>query len=142
MLAGDGATVAGGVKLIQREVEERHRVAVEVVTVGDCPLDDDLGALLGATREATVNAAKWSGADLVSIFAEVEPDAVSVYVRDRGRGFDPAAVPGDRKGLTESIRARTARRGGSATIRTAPGKGTEVCLVMPRAAVRRQPSLA
>lgn len=141
-LAGDGMTVAGGVKLIQREVEERHRVPVEVVTVGDCPLDDDLDALLAATREATVNAAKWSGADVVSIYAEVEPDTVSVFVRDRGRGFDPAAVPADRKGLAESVRTRTARRGGSATIRTATGEGTEVCLVMPRTATRRQPSLA
>ena len=104
-------------------------MTVEAVTVGDCELDEDLGALLAAAREATVNAAKWSGADVVSVFAEVEPEAeVSVFVRDRGRGFDPAAVPGDRKGLAESVHARMARRGGSATVRSAPGEGTEVSL--------------
>jgi signal transduction histidine kinase len=114
-------------------------MSVEAVTVGDCDLDDDLTAMLAAAREATVNAAKWSGADVVSVFAEVEPDAVSVFVRDRGRGFDPSAVPGDRKGLAESVHARMARRGGSATVRSAPGEGTEVALTMPRSADDRLP---
>jgi signal transduction histidine kinase len=127
---GAGMTFAGGVRLIQQDVEAQHGVAVEAVTVGDCEVDDDLAALLAAAREATVNAVKWSGASVVSLFAEVEPDAVSVFVRDRGRGFDPAAVPGDRKGLAESVHARMVRRGGSATVRTARGEGTEVSLSM------------
>src|SRR5262245_3600463 len=139
-VAGQGMTLAAGVRLIQQEVEAQHEIAVEVVTVGDCELDDDLSALLAAAREATVNAAKWSGAPVVSLFAEVEPTEVVLFVRDRGRGFDPETVPGDRKGLAESIRARITRRGGSATVRSAPGEGTEVSLVMPRAAGRRQPS--
>ena len=71
---------------------------------------------------------------MVSLFAEVEPDSVSLFVRDRGRGFDPAAVPADRKGLAESVQARMARRGGSVTVRSAPGEGTEIGLTMPRAA--------
>jgi signal transduction histidine kinase len=133
-------TFAAGVRLIQQEVEAQHGVAVEAITVGDCELDDDLSALLAAAREATVNAVKWSGAPVVSLFAEVEPGEVSVFVRDRGRGFDPEAVPGDRKGLAESVRARMARRGGCATVRSAPGEGTEVSLTMPRAAGERQPS--
>jgi signal transduction histidine kinase len=135
----DGETTfAGGVRVIQQEVEAQHGIAVEAVTVGDCPLDDDLAALLAAAREATVNAAKWSGASVVSLFAEVEPAEVSLFVRDRGRGFDPAAVPGDRKGLAESVHARMARHGGSAAIRSTQGEGTEVSLTMPRAA--REPS--
>ena len=127
-------TLAAGVRLIQQEVEARYGVAVEAVTVGDCGLDDQLDALLAAAREATVNAAKWSGADVISLFAEVEPTEVSVFVRDRGRGFDPAAVPGDRKGLAESVRARMVRRGGSVVVRSALGDGTEVSLRMPRVA--------
>lgn len=129
-MEGLATTLAGGVRLIQQEVEAQHGVVVEVITVGDCPLDDDLSALLAAAREATVNAAKWSGARAVSVFAEVEPATVSVFVRDRGHGFDPGAVPADRKGLTESVRARMERHGGSATVRSAPGKGTEVSLSM------------
>jgi signal transduction histidine kinase/phage shock protein PspC (stress-responsive transcriptional regulator) len=141
-LGGEETTLAAGVRLIQQEVEAQHGMTVEAVTVSDCDLDENLGALLAAAREATVNAAKWSGAEVVSLFAEVEPEAVSLFVRDRGRGFDPAAVPGDRKGLAESVHARMSRRGGTATVRSAPGQGTEVSLTMPRAAGKRQPSRA
>jgi signal transduction histidine kinase len=133
-LADDAGTVADGVRLLQQEVEAQHGISVEAVTVGNCELDEDLTALLAAAREATVNAAKWSGAPVVSVFTEVEPEAVSIFVRDRGCGFDPATVPPDRKGLSESVRGRVARRGGTATIRSAPGEGTEVSLVMPRPA--------
>jgi signal transduction histidine kinase len=126
----DQLTFAGGVRQIQQEVEAQHGIAVEAVTVGDCPLDDDLAALLAAAKEATVNAAKWSGATVVALFAEVEPTEVSLYVRDRGKGFDPETVPGDRKGLAQSVRARMERHGGSATIRSTPGEGTEVSLTM------------
>ncbi len=141
-MGDQGMTLAAGVRFIQQEVEAQHGVAVEAITVGDCELDDDLKALLAAAREATVNAVKWSGAQVVSLFAEVEPTEVSLFVRDRGRGFDPAAVPEDRKGLAESVHARMARRGGSATVRSVPGEGTEVSLTMPRAAGERQPSPA
>jgi signal transduction histidine kinase len=138
-IQGDGVTLAAGIRRIQQDVETQHRIAVDAVTVGDCELDDDLEALLGAAREATVNAAKWSGADTVSLFAEVEADSVSLFVRDRGRGFDPDAVSPDRKGLAESVRARMTRRGGGATVRSAPGEGTEVSLTMPRSAGDRLP---
>jgi signal transduction histidine kinase len=141
-IAHRGGTLAAGVRLIQQDVEAQHGVAVEAVTVGDCALDNDLTALLAAAREATVNSAKWSGVPVVSLFAEVEPTRVSLFVRDRGRGFDPAAVPADRKGLAESVLARMTRHGGSATIRSADGEGTEVSLTMPRSAGEREPSPA
>ena len=131
------ATVAAGVRLIQQDVEAQHGITVEAVLVGDCDLDEDLAAMLAAAREATVNAAKWSGAEVVSVFAEVEPEEISIFVRDRGRGFDPDAVSSDRKGLAESIHARMSRRGGSARVRSAPGQGTEVSLTMPRSAGSR-----
>jgi signal transduction histidine kinase len=127
-------TLAGGIRWIQEEVEAAHDVAVEAVVVGDCELDEDLEALLGAAREATVNSAKWSGAPVVSVYAEVEPTRVSLYVRDRGRGFDPGGIAPDRRGVTSSIRGRMARHGGQAWVRSAPGEGTEVALVLPRRA--------
>jgi signal transduction histidine kinase len=108
-----------------------------VVVVGDCPLNDRLRALLDAAREATVNAAKWSGAPEVSVYAEVERHAVTVFIRDRGRGFDPHGVPDDRQGITQSIRARMARFDGSATIRSVPGRGAEVELSMPQRELTR-----
>ena len=130
--ASDVSTLAQGVAVIEREVEESHGAAVESVVVGDCDLTDELRALLAAGREATVNAAAWSGAPTVSMFVEVEPKRVSMFVRDRGKGFDPGAVAEDRRGISESIRARMARHGGTADIRSEPGEGTEVELVMPR----------
>jgi signal transduction histidine kinase len=135
-------TFAAGVRQIQQDVEATYGVPVEAVTVGDCDLDDNLNALLAAAREATVNAAKWSGASVISMFAEVEPADVSLVVRDRGQGFDPAAVPADRKGLAESIHGRMTRRGGTATVSTAQGEGTKVTLKMPRTATQPRPSPA
>lgn len=130
--SSEPATVSQALVAIQQEVEADHGLKVEVVTVGDAPLDDKLRAVVAAAREAVVNAAKWSGADVVSIFAEVELDLVSIFVRDRGKGFDPGAVAADRKGLSQSVKGRTRRHGGIATVRTAPGEGTEVSLKMPR----------
>jgi signal transduction histidine kinase len=130
----DVTSLVEGVREIQRDVEARHLVPVEVVTVGDCTLDEHLSALLAAAREATVNAAKWSGANVISVFAEVEPGTVILTVRDRGKGFDPDAVPDDRKGVAESIHGRMARHGGEATVQSAPGEGTKVTLTMPRTA--------
>jgi len=129
---GDVATVAEALAVIQRDVEADHGVSVEVVPVGDAPLDEPLTALMAAAREAVVNAAKWSGAELVSVYAEAEPEAVSVFVRDKGRGFDLTGVGPDRRGISESICARVKRHGGTASFRSTPGEGTEVALRMPR----------
>jgi signal transduction histidine kinase len=131
-VAAEAVTVGEGIGLLQQLVEADHGIAVQVVVVGDCPLNDRLRALLDAAREATVNAAKWSGASEVSIYCEVEHRAVTVFVRDRGRGFDPSSVPGDRQGIAQSIQARMARFDGSATVRSSAGQGTEVELSMPR----------
>ncbi len=136
-IGDDALTLVEAVDLLQRQVETDHGVTVQVVVVGDCPLDDGLRALLEAAREATVNAAKWSGATQISIYAEVESASVMLYVRDRGRGFDPSAVPDDRQGIARSIRGRMARCGGSAIIRSAPGRGAEVQLSVPIATVGR-----
>ena len=59
---------------------------------------------------------------------------MSVFVRDRGGGFDPSAVPADRRGVRESIVGRMARHGGRAAIHSEPGGGTEVELTLPGAA--------
>lgn len=127
-------TFAAAVRRIQSDIEADHGVAVEVVVVGDAPLDPALEAMVAAGREATVNAAKWSGAYSVSLFAEVEADRAALYVRDRGRGFDREDVAGDRRGISQSIEGRMARAGGSAQITSAPGRGTEVVLAVPRSA--------
>jgi len=114
------------------EVEDTFAIKVLHVVVGDCPLDERLSGLVYAAREATVNAAKHAGVGEVSVYAEVDQDSVEIFVRDRGKGFDPSAVPEDRHGLADSIRGRMERNGGELRLRTGPGEGTEVHLRMPR----------
>jgi signal transduction histidine kinase len=128
----DADTVASALEAAAAEVEEAHGVPVEVVAVGDAPLDPRAHALVAAAREALVNAAKFAGGEPVALYAEVEQDRIEVYVRDRGPGFDPAAVPADRRGVRESIVGRMERHGGRAVVTTAPGAGTEIELVLER----------
>ncbi|WP_081512255.1 ATP-binding protein [Nocardia donostiensis] len=136
------SSLAVALRTIAGEVEDDHGVKVAPVTVGDVSMDGgDTGsglpkehftAILGATREALVNAAKHAGVTEIDLFAEVEPHQVSVFVRDRGAGFDPAEVPADRQGVAKSIRARVERRGGQVEILSTPGRGTEVRITLPR----------
>jgi signal transduction histidine kinase/phage shock protein PspC (stress-responsive transcriptional regulator) len=127
-------TVADLVSSLAAEVEDDHAVRVEVVAVGDAPLDDRLRALALAGREAVLNAVHHAGVAAVDVYLEVEPHQVTLFVRDRGKGFDPGAVDPDRRGLAESIHGRMARAGGRAEVRSAIGEGTEVELVVPRPA--------
>jgi signal transduction histidine kinase/phage shock protein PspC (stress-responsive transcriptional regulator) len=121
---------------IVAEVEDAHGVTIEVVVVGERKLDDALSAMLQAAREAMVNAAKHAHTDAISVYAEVEATKVTVFVRDRGRGFDLAEVPADRLGVKESIVGRMERYGGQAFVRTSPGSGTEVQLEMSSSMAR------
>ncbi|MFJ4838438.1 PspC domain-containing protein [Streptomyces sp. NPDC088746] len=132
--AEEPATLADAVKRAAAEVEDKHGVPLEVVVVGDCPLDEKLAAQMQAAREAMVNAAKYGGeGGAVQVYAEVEGRTVFVSVRDRGPGFDLDAVPGDRMGVRESIIGRMQRNGGTARLRSVPDGGTEVELEMERA---------
>jgi signal transduction histidine kinase len=133
-----GETLASAVQAAAADVEDTYAITVNPVIVGDHPLDDtdgDVRALVLATREAMVNAAKHAGVDEVSVYAEVEEaesggTEVHVFVRDRGKGFDPGAVPEDRHGLADSVHGRMGRHGGTVRLRSTPGEGTEVHLEM------------
>ncbi|GEJ98304.1 ATP-binding protein [Streptomyces sp. NPDC003388] len=132
--ADEPDTVAEAVRRSAAEVEDKHGVPIEVVVVGDCPLDEGTGAQMQAAREAMVNAAKYGGeGGAVQVYAEVEGRTVFVSVRDRGPGFDLDSIPADRMGVRESIIGRMERNGGTARLRAVPGGGTEVELEMERA---------
>jgi signal transduction histidine kinase len=136
------ASLAAALRTLAGEVEDQYGVKVTAVTVGDVSMDpgetgfglprEHFTALLGATREALVNAAKHADVPTIDLFAEVEPHQVGIFVRDRGTGFDPATVPADRQGLAKSIHARIERRGGTVAVESTPGRGTEVRITMPR----------
>ncbi|GAA0237560.1 ATP-binding protein [Saccharothrix mutabilis subsp. mutabilis] len=125
-------TLSAAIAKASGEVEDHFALTVQQVVVGDCELDPNLLALVQAAREAMVNAAKHAGVAEISVYGEVEPERVTVFVRDRGKGFDPDTVPEDRHGLADSIRGRMDRHGGEVRLRTTPGEGTEVQLYMPR----------
>ena len=126
------ATLKAALTAAAAEIEDERGVPVELVTVGDCDTSEPIQALVRAAREAMVNAAKHSGADKIDVYAEVDEDSVQVFVRDRGKGFDVGAVAQDRLGVKGSIIDRMGRHGGTATIRSASGDGTEVRLEIKR----------
>jgi phage shock protein PspC (stress-responsive transcriptional regulator) len=129
----DGETLSGAIDALAGRCEALHDVKVDVVTVGDAPMDERLSSLAAACGEALNNAARHSQTNQISLYAEVEPTLATIYVRDQGVGFEPASVPGDRRGIRDSIEGRVRRWGGSAIVQSAAGEGTEVVLTLPRA---------
>ena len=121
--------LADTLKTIAAEVEDAYGHPVELVAVGEEDPGTDTEALAQAARAALLNAAQHAGGP-ISLYMECRPDAVEVFVRDRGTGFDQAAVPEDRLGVRESIIGRMRRHGGLARIRSGPD-GTEVHLLQP-----------
>jgi signal transduction histidine kinase len=117
---------------VAARIEQMYEMPVELVVVGDMLVDDQIRALAQASYEALQNAARHSQADNVSVYVEVESDAITVFVRDEGKGFDPRAVTDDRRGIADSIVGRMERHGGRATIRSEPGAGTEIELQLFR----------
>jgi len=111
---------------IAGEIEDTYGVPIDVVRVGELELGERTRAALNAAREAMLNAAKYSGAPQISVYAEAEADRLSIFVRDRGCGFVLQDIPKHRLGVRQSIVGRMDRIGGQARIRTAPGEGTEV----------------
>jgi signal transduction histidine kinase len=129
---GAPSTLVAALEHVVTEVEDEHEVDVDLVLVGDASIDRPLEGFVSALREATHNAARHSGAPEVSVYVEVEPDKVSAYVRDRGKGFDLDAVEPGRLGVSGSIIGRMQRLGGKAEVHSTPGDGTEVVLEVPR----------
>ena len=127
-----GARLRDAVDAMAGRVEREQQVKVEAIVVGDAELDERMRALVSAVGEATLNAARHSGATEVSVYVEVEEEAVTAFVRDLGTGFDPDAVAADRRGIADSIIGRLERHGGTAHVESRPGGGTEVAMRLPR----------
>jgi signal transduction histidine kinase len=129
-----GVRLRDAIDSMAGRIERQHQVRVEAVVVGDAEMDDRLRGLVNACAEAVANAARHSGSTVISVYVEVEADTVSAYVRDQGAGFDPDLVSTDRRGIADSIVGRMERRGGSASVHSRHGAGTEVVLKLPRRA--------
>jgi signal transduction histidine kinase/phage shock protein PspC (stress-responsive transcriptional regulator) len=129
---GEPASLHAAIDALAVAIETDHDIRVEAVVVGDQPLDDASRALVAAVREAVVNAARHADVDHVDVFVEADSGELTGFVRDTGRGFDPATVGRDRRGISESIVGRVQRLGGTAVLSSRPGLGTEVELRVPR----------
>ena len=127
--ARDTGALVERVKAVCAEAEDVYGQAVEVVTVGDAELTDRGNALIQAVREAVMNGVRHGGTT-VSVYVEAGPKGVDVFIKDRGPGFDIAAVPKDRLGVRESVVGRMQRNGGTAEIISGTD-GTEVRLHLP-----------
>jgi signal transduction histidine kinase len=99
---------------------------------GDLPLPAGVAdTLIDAAAEALRNSVRHAGAVDVprEVVVDVGEHAVHLAVLDDGRGFDPDAIPLDRLGVRLSLVERMSGiRGGSAIIRSQPGRGTAVVL--------------
>lgn len=111
-------------------LEIDYPVTFDVVVVGEMR-ERASGELAAAVREAMLNAARHAGGE-VSVYVESTPEAVEVFVRDRGPGFALADVPGDRLGVRESIIGRMRRAGGSAEVRPGGGGRHRGAAAVPR----------
>jgi signal transduction histidine kinase len=109
------------------EVEDRYRVEIDQFIKDDAEMDETLEAMVGAAGEAMNNAARHSDSDRIDLFAEIREDTLHISVRDRGRGL---AEPSDGTGISKSIVERVHEVGGTVTIRSEPGHGTEVLLTV------------
>ena len=126
-----GVRLRDAIDSMAGRIERQHQVSVEAVVVGDAEMDERLRGLVNACAEAVANAAVHSGSTAISVYVEVEDATVTAFVRDQGSGFDPAVVPADRRGIADSIVGRMERHGGTATVNSRPGAGTEVVLRLP-----------
>ena len=121
-------TLVAALRDVVAEVEDEEAITVELTAIGERAIDPAGEALVAAAREALRNAARHAGGAPVVVFAEFKPAGVEVFVRDDGAGFDPDSVPSERRGIRDAIVGRMAAAGGSATVESAPGEGTEVAL--------------
>ncbi len=113
------------------EVEDMFGVVIQPVTVGeDVPFDERTEAVVMAAREAMVNAAKHAGVDAVDVYAEHLAGELTVFVRDRGTGFNVNAIPHDRHGVRDSIIGRVEKVGGRVGVESSRSNGSEIELAL------------
>lgn len=130
-------TQAGGlVSALRRHVAALQNQASLTVTLqieGEPELPSEQEAhLFRVVQEALNNIVKHAHTDHVFIRLAVTAGQVSLLVEDEGVGFDPAAVPSDRKtlGLT-SMRERVEMMGGSFAVESRPGTGVRIRVDLP-----------
>lgn len=114
----------------------RRARAPNVVFIADRTIDilsDDIAlCFYRVTQEALTNALRHAEANQVTIKATVTDELASLWIFDDGKGIDPTVIPSTTKGIgLISMNERAKLLGGSFELRTAPGKGVDLCLRIP-----------
>lgn len=120
-------------------VDLHPRLCVRTVTDLDRePLvaEETRQALARAVDTALANVEQNAPEARVVLSAACDGETVTVTVHDDGPGFDPSQVrPGF--GISHILGRHLEEVGGRGTVVSAPGRGTEVCVVVPRVGGRR-----
>lgn len=145
LLAGAASTGGAAAEDLRGPLQALAAPVVEVATPAHpVELPSGIAAeVVAAVRAALDNVRKHAGADARAwILLEDEQDGVRVTVRDDGVGFPPErpaeAAEAGRLGIAQSMRGRIADCGGTTTIDSRPGEGTEVEFWVPRAPQARR----
>ena len=122
---------------LTRTLAERCAIAIECSsTVGEQRLTPDLETLVfRITQEALTNVIRHSGASEAQVRLTRIGNLLRLQVSDDGRGFDPGELNnpdklGDSVGV-RGMRDRAELFGGRLELKSAPGEGTRVTLVVP-----------
>jgi signal transduction histidine kinase len=111
---------------------------VQVTAVGESLLPaQHVQQLRAAVEQALHNVVQHAAARHAWVFVDDDDTGVTVTIRDDGRGFvydEPRLRADGKYGLLRSIVGRVADLGGTARVDTAPGRGTELELRVPRGA--------
>jgi two-component system sensor histidine kinase UhpB len=122
-----------GVTSFCREFSEQHGFAVELTHEGDLKQFPEAVSivLFRVLQEALGNAAKHSGADRVTVSLSAEGGRALLRVTDPGRGFETEGVQSDRGLGLISMRERLRLVGGTMSVTSSPGQGTDIKAVIP-----------
>ncbi len=103
------------------------RLELAPVTVPS-PVADQLVSCVG---EALRNVRQHAGTGRAEVSVAGGTGWAIIKITDRGRGFNPDAIPASRRGIRESITGRMLAAGGRAAIASRPGAGTTVTVSWP-----------
>jgi signal transduction histidine kinase len=116
---------------------------VQVTAVGETKLPAAcVRELCAAVEQALHNVVQHADAAHAWVFVDEDDTEVVITVRDDGRGFvydEERLRKAGKYGLLRSIRGRVTQLGGTTRVDTAPGRGTELELRVPRPAAPEEP---
>lgn len=120
---------------LEKMAREIDGVQVVVNVVDDAFMEAATTAeLTAAARQALENVARHSDARRATVFGEVDGGAVTVSVRDDGKGFvydEEELQRSGKVGILKSMKGRVEDLGGHMAIESTPGRGTEVEFCIP-----------